>query len=156
MLSKKIADNDILWLLTEIIDSFHSETRVRKGIPLGNLTSQVFANVYMNEMDQFVKQVLKVPYYLRYADDFVIIASDKDMLQRSLVPIAEFLKNTLRFELHPSKIIFRRLDWGIDFLGYILLPRYISPRTKTKNRIFVKLKNGRKFRFCQFNHRPPP
>ena len=109
-------------------------------MPLGNLTSQVFANIYLNELDQFVKHNLKVKYYLRYADDFLTLSGYKDTLQRSLVTIGEFAKNNLNLELHSKKIIFRRLEWGIDFLGYVILPHYILPRTKTKRRIFKKLK----------------
>lgn len=149
LLKKKIKDKNILWLLSEVIESFSGEgalvsqgvpLRGYKGIPLGNLTSQIFANVYLNELDQFVKHKLKVRYYLRYADDFIFLSWDKDTLQRTIVPIGDFLKDKLRLDLHPNKIIIRRLDNGIDFLGYIVLPHYILPRTKTKKRIFRKLK----------------
>src|SRR3989344_3954373 len=67
-----ISDKDILWLLSQIIKSFHS-THVGVGLPLGNLTSQLFVNIYMNEFDQFMKHKLKAKYYIRYADDFVIL-----------------------------------------------------------------------------------
>ena len=140
LLKKKIYDEDIVWLLEQIISSFHSEQGLSKGMPLGNLTSQVFANIYLNELDQFVKHNLKVKHYIRYADDFLILSSYKGALQRSLVTIREFVKNNLILELHPNKIIFRKLEWGIDFLGYVVLPYYIVPRTKTKRRIFKKLK----------------
>ncbi len=119
------------------------------GIPLGNLTSQVFANIYLNELDQYVKHKLGIRYYLRYADDFLILSEDNESyktegrklcLSRLLVPLEKFLKTNLNLELHPKKIIFRKLNWGIDFLGYIILPHYILPRTKTKQRIFKKLK----------------
>lgn len=140
LLKQKIADPDILWLLANVIDSFHSESGERKGIPLGNLTSQVFANIYMNELDQFIKHTLRVKYYLRYADDFVTLANNKASLEKLIDSIAKFLKNSLNLEFHPNKIIFRKLEWGIDLLGYIVLPHYILPRTKTKKRIFGKLK----------------
>jgi len=142
LLKKKINDNDIIWLIEQIIYSFHSEKGEGKGMPLGNLTSQVFANIYLNELDQFVKHNLKVKYYIRYADDFLILSGYKDALQRNLVTIDEFVKNDLNLELHPNKIIFRKLEWGIGFLGYIVLPHYILPRTKTKRRIFAKLKKN--------------
>lgn len=145
LLRKKIKDKDILWLLDQIIDSFNSSgSRVRpceaKGIPLGNLTSQVFANIYLNELDQFIKHKLKVKYYLRYADDFIILANDKQSLSRLIVYIKKFVEEYLRIELHPHKVIFRKLDWGIDFLGYIVLPHHRLPRTKTKRRIFTELR----------------
>jgi len=136
-IKKKIRDNEIVWLLEQIIYSFHSEKGKGKGMPLGNLTSQVFANIYLNELDQFIKHNLKIKYYLRYADDFLILSGYKDTLQRSLVTIDGFIKNNLNLELHPNKTIFRRLKWGIDFLGYVVLPHYILPRTKTKRRIFI-------------------
>lgn len=134
LLRKKVKDENVFWLLEQVINSFC------KGIPLGNLTSQVFANIYLNELDQFVKHKLKIKYYMRYADDFILVSSYKDTLQRSIVPIAEFLRNNLKLELHPDKITFRKLEWGIDFLGYIVLPYYVLPRTKTKRRMFKKLK----------------
>ncbi|TSC86737.1 MAG: Uncharacterized protein G01um10147_818 [Microgenomates group bacterium Gr01-1014_7] len=140
LLKQKVKDPDILRLLANVIDSFHSEPGEGKGIPLGNLTSQVFANIYMNDLDQFIKHEMKIKYYLRYADDFVILSANKRALERLVVPLSEFLKDHLNLELHPDKIIFRRLDWGIDFLGYIVLPHYVLPRTKTKKRIFTKLK----------------
>lgn len=134
LLKKKINDPDILWLLKEVIDSFPS------GIPLGNLTSQVFANIYLNELDQFIKHHLKIKYFLRYADDFLILSGDKQSLQRLIVSIGDFLEGELDLKLHPQKIILRKYTWGIDFLGYIILPHYTLPRTKTKRRIFKKLK----------------
>lgn len=149
LLKKKIKDENVLWFLNEVIESFSAKStlasqglslRSCQGIPLGNLTSQIFANIYLNELDQFIKHKLKIKYYLRYADDFIFLSCYKDTLQRSIATIGEFIKEKLRLELHPKKIIFRKLEWGIDFLGYIVLPFYILPRTKTKIRIFKKLK----------------
>lgn len=140
LLEKQIKDKDILWLLTGVINSFHSEVGIEEGIPLGNLTSQIFANIYMNELDQFIKHNLKIKHYLRYSDDFLILSGYNESLSRLLVPIKKFLQRNLNLELHSKKIILRKLEWGIDFLGYIVLPHYILPRTKTKKRIFKKLK----------------
>lgn len=143
LLKRKIKDQDILWLLKQVISSFPTpgcQAKLKTGLPLGNLTSQVFANIYLNELDQFIKHKLKIKYYLRYADDFLILDKDNELLQRLVVALEEFLKEYLKLELHPQKIIFRKLSWGIDFLGYIVLPHYILPRTKTKRRIFKKLK----------------
>lgn len=140
LLEKKVVDRDIILLLSEIIGSFNSEYGKGKGIPLGNLTSQVFANIYLSELDQFVKHKLKVKYYLRYADDFLILSTNKERLFQYINPIEKFLKEKLKFELHPEKIIIRRLDWGIDFLGYAVLPYYRLLRTKTKRRIIKKIK----------------
>lgn len=134
LLKRQIKDPEILWLLKQVIDSFPL------GIPLGNLTSQVFANIYMNELDQFVKHKLKIKYYLRYADDFILLSCSND-LNQWIECIKDFLRNKLKLVLHPKKIILRKLDWGIDFLGYIVLPHYILPRAKTKRRIFKKLRD---------------
>lgn len=134
LLEKQIKDQDTLLLLKEVIESFPT------GIPLGNLTSQVFANIYLNELDQFVKHKLKIKYYLRYADDFLMMSPNKDELSCLIEPVHKFLEKELKLELHPKKIIFRKFNWGIDFLGYIILPYYILPRTKTKRRVLEKLK----------------
>lgn len=139
LLKEKIDDISILKLLEHVITSYNSENKIDSGIPLGNLTSQIFANIYLNELDQFVKHTLKIKYYIRYADDFIILDSDRDVLYKYTSISALFLKNNLNLELHPKKIILRKLDWGIDFLGYIILPYYRLPRTRTKRRILKKL-----------------
>lgn len=149
MLGKKTEDKKILVLLTKVIDSFRSDSGERRGIPLGNLTSQVFANIYLHELDKFIKQELRVKYYLRYADDFLILDARCESLENLIVPISNFLQNKLKLELHPSKIVLRKLDWGIDFLGYIVLPHYRLPRTKTKRRIFRKLREGVEYQSLQ-------
>lgn len=140
LLKEKIEEENIIWLLKQIIDSFHLDKGDEKGIPLGNLTSQIFANIYLNELDQFVKHKIKMHYYIRYADDFLFLSRDKELLHEYIDVLRQFLSNELKLELHPDKIIFRKLEWGIDFLGYVILPRYILPRTKTKRRMFKKLK----------------
>lgn len=110
------------------------------GIPIGNLTSQLFANVYMNEFDQFVKHKLKVKHYCRYTDDFVIVSDDRTYLNGLLPLIESFLENKLKLKLHPEKVSIRKYQQGADFLGYVVLPHHRLVRTKTKNRIFKKLK----------------
>ena len=79
-----IKDEDTNWLLSRIIKSFHS-TQEGKGLPLGNLTSQLLVNIYMNEFDQYVKHALKAKCYIRYADDFTILSSDKTTLLHEFV-----------------------------------------------------------------------
>ncbi len=140
LLEEKIRDKNILRLLEHVITSY--SRKENKGIPLGNLTSQIFANIYLNELDQFIKHKLKIKSYLRYADDFIVLNSKRDILYRYISILGEFLKNSLNLEFHPMKIIIRNLDWGIDSLGYVVLPYYILPRTKTKKRILKKLKNN--------------
>ncbi|MFA4819054.1 MAG: reverse transcriptase/maturase family protein [Patescibacteria group bacterium] len=133
-----IPDGDILWLLRRIIDSF-SSGQPGKGLPLGNLTSQLFCNVYMNEFDQYVKHGLKVKYYIRYADDFVVMSHDKYQLIKQQEELAKFLAGKLKLRLHEDKVIIKSLVSGVDFLGYVCLPHYRVLRTKTKRRIFGKL-----------------
>jgi len=128
--------------LEQIIYSFYSDKGEGKGIPLGNLTSQVFANIYLNELDQFVKHKLKAKYYIRYADDFLFLSKNKELLNKYVDVLKQFLSSKLKLELHPNKINIRRLDNGIDFLGHIILPHYILPRTKTKRRMLKKLKEN--------------
>jgi RNA-directed DNA polymerase len=140
LLKKRVETPLLLRLLENIIRSF--ECSPGRGMPLGNLTSQLFANVYMDPLDKFVKHKLKVKYYLRYADDFLILSNSESELMGYFVEINIFLKNSLKLKLHPNKISLRKLSQGIDFVGYIALPHYELPRHKTVNRIIKKLKTG--------------
>ncbi len=133
---KKIKEEDTLWLVEEIIRSY--KTSRGKGIPIGNLTSQLFANIYLNELDHYVKQKLRVKYYLRYADDFIILSTDQWVLENQAVFINRFLHNKLRLELHPKKTTFRKFSWGIDFLGYVALPPLPSFKSKDKKENYKK------------------
>lgn len=92
------------------------------GLPIGNLTSQFFANVYMNELDQFVKHRLKAKYYGRYVDDMVLFHEDAGVLNDWKIEIDGFLQERLRLHLHPNKIWLNRADTGIDFVGFIIKP----------------------------------
>lgn len=143
ILSKRIIDQDALWLLKEIIGSYatgYVNLLERKGLPIGNLTSQFFANIYMNEFDQFVKHTLKINSYARYTDDFVIISKDREYLRKLVSQIRGFLKNQLSLELHPRKIGIWKFHQGIDFLGCVALPHYRVLRMNTRRRIFRKVK----------------
>lgn len=136
---KRIEDEDLLWLIENILKSFSKDI----GIPIGNLTSQIFANIYLNELDKFIKQELKVKYYIRYADDFIILSRSREYLEELITQIGVFLKINLKLSLHEDKIILRKYNQGIDFLGYIVLPHYVLPRTKTIKRMFRKLEEKR-------------
>jgi retron-type reverse transcriptase len=137
---RKKLDENTKWLIEKIIKSF--EKSPNKGLPLGNVTSQLFANIYLNKFDQFIKYKLKVKYYLRYCDDFAIVSKDKKYLELLLPPIANFLKSGLDLTLHPKKVEIRKLSQGIDYLGYIILPYYRILRTNTKKRIMRKFREG--------------
>ena len=136
LLKQKIDCPETLSLLEKIIDSFHKTPG--KGLPLGNVTSQIFANIYMNSFDWYVKMVLGAKYYIRYCDDFVLVSDNKETLCNNTLHIASFLNKNLKLTLHPNKIEIRKLHQGIDFLGAVLLPYRIVTRTKTKRRIIKK------------------
>lgn len=133
LLGRKISDPGLLGLLSEIIGSF--EVKPGKGMPIGNLTSQLFANVYMDPLDKFVKHKLKARHYLRYADDFLILANSEAELMGYFVEMWHFLKEELNLELHPNKISIRKLQWGIDFVGYVARPHHAIPRSITVQRM---------------------
>lgn len=138
LIENKIKDSAAIWLVKEIIKSFSISPN--KGLPLGNITSQLFANIYLNELDQFIKHRLKVKYYIRYSDDFVILSGDKEYLEELIFKIGEFLKERLELSFHANKVIIRKYRQGIDFLGYVALSDYTALRTKTKKRMFKKIK----------------
>lgn len=134
MLREGIADERILCLLNGIIGSFHASPG--KGLPLGNLTSQLFANIYMDRLDKFVVHGFGVRRYARYADDFVIVSPHRDFLTDALDSVRRFCTGALLLDLHPQKISLRKLSWGIDFVGYVALPHHAVLRKKTVERIF--------------------
>lgn len=154
ILAKHIRDVDILWILNQVIGSFSSEyngTLCRgrdkvshTGLPLGNLTSQLLVNIYMNEFDQYMKHMLKVKQYIRYADDFVILSDNKDYLETLLPEIADFLETKLKLSLHPDKIFIKTVASGVDFLGWVHFPNHRVLRTTTKNRMMRNLKKNTK------------
>jgi retron-type reverse transcriptase len=129
-----IPDQEIIWLLSLVINSFHSKC-INRGLPLGNLTSQLFANIYLNQFDQFVKHKIKAKYYIRYADDFVILSEDRDWLKRQVYPAQTFLFNSLKMELHPDKLFLKTFSSGVDFLGWVHFPDHRVLRRATKRRI---------------------
>lgn len=141
--NKYILNNNIRWLILQIISSF-SSTQKGKGLPLGNLTSQLLVNIYMNEFDQFVKHKLKAKYYIRYADDFVFLSHDRIWLENILPEIKNFLEHKLKLQLHPDKVFIKTVASGVDFLGWIHFLDHLVIRTVTKRRIFsnIKVKNG--------------
>ncbi|OGF71885.1 hypothetical protein A2W54_03095 [Candidatus Giovannonibacteria bacterium RIFCSPHIGHO2_02_43_13] len=136
-----IPDKNILRLIEKVINSFLS-TRPGVGLPLGNLTSQLLVNIYMNEFDQFMKHKLKAKYYIRYADDFVILSDSKTSLINLIKQIREFLQESLKLKLHPKKISISTIASGVDFLGWVQFPDHRALRSSTKRRMFKKLKKN--------------
>jgi len=138
ILTKYIPDQDIFWLLNEVIESFCTKPGI--GLPLGNLTSQLLVNIYLNEFDQFVKHQLKAKHYIRYADDFILIAQDRAWLKQQVPLIKDFLWEKLRLTLHPRKISLSTIASGIDFLGWINFSHHKVIRTSTKRRLIKRIK----------------
>ena len=150
LIRKKIADPKILNLIKELIatsstgDEYdylfppdsHFRIKQPRGIPIGNLTSQVFANIYLNEADQFIKHQLRIKHYLRYMDDLVILAEDKKYLHKVKEEIIKFLYDQLYLIVNPKKVRIFPTDNGIDFLGYVIF----------KDHILLCSGNVRKFR----------
>lgn len=152
IIAKKIKNPEILWLAELVIfnnpvknfvakgntslfakiPAHKSLFRVPKdqGLPIGNLTSQFFANVYLNELDQFVKHRLKARYYLRYVDDFLLLSCEKKQLEEWRDAIGRFLEDRLMLELHPQKQILQGTEKGIDWLGYIVKPDCVLVRRR--------------------------
>jgi RNA-directed DNA polymerase len=145
ILKESIADQDILELLSKIIGSFYS-TAPGKGLPLGNLTSQLLVNIYMNKFDQYVKHRIKTKYYIRYADDFVFLSHDREELVKILSEITMFLTEKLKLSLHPDKVSIEAISSGIDFLGWVNFIDHRVLRTVTKKRMFrnIEQKEGNK------------
>lgn len=137
LLARQVYDERALKLLAIVIDSF--STAPSKGLPLGNLTSQLFANIYLNDLDQFVKMTLRAKYYIRYCDDFIILDNNKEVLINYITKIDEFLRSDLKLEFHPRKVSVGKFHQGIDFLGFICYPHFQILRTKTKQRMLRKL-----------------
>lgn len=127
---------EILFVAKKII--FRNDGK-EKGIPIGNLTSQFFANLYLNPLDHFIKENLRARYYLRYMDDFVVVSHDREYLESARERISDYLKKKLLLQLHPQKRKIYSGRSGVDFLGFFLRPRYTLLRFSTKTRMQKKL-----------------
>lgn len=149
ILNKHIADKDVVTLLENVIDSFNSGISnkglpAQAGLPLGNLTSQLLVNIYMDEFDKFVKHRLKAKYYIRYADDFVVLSQNKTELENLLLKIKVFLENELKLNLHPDKVFIKTIYSGVDFLGWVNFSNHRVLRTAMKKRMIKKLAQNQK------------
>jgi RNA-directed DNA polymerase len=163
MIAKKVKDKDVLWLTEKSIfwdctKSFILRDRkdvIKKippsksifnkgnktGLPIGNLTSQFFGNVYLNELDQFIKHTLKVRYYIRYVDDFVLLSNKKEQLINWKEEISTFLETKLKLKLHPRRKKLGATSNGINFIGYVIRQNYILVRRRVINNMKEKLKH---------------
>lgn len=136
LIRRRIADERTLRLLDVIIDS----TDGNIGIPLGNLTSQLFASIYLTELDRFVKQELRARHYIRYMDDFILLSDDKAELRRWRKDIEGFLDEKLHLHLNHKTAIFP-VSHGIDFLGYRIFPNKRLLRKRLIKRMRKTLKH---------------
>jgi len=147
IVKRKICDKQTIWLIKQILDnvSVNQEEgttgfeRIR-GMPLGNLTSQFFANVYLNELDYFVKHTLRAKYYIRYVDDFVILHKSNIQLKIWKLRIDRFLKEKLKLELHPDKSKIIPLSRGVDFVGFRNFYHFKLLRKRNIRKISYRLK----------------
>jgi len=136
IIERKIKCKKTLNLIKLILNNFEKN----KGMPLGNLTSQFFANVYLNELDQFVKHELRAKYYIRYVDDFVILHKSKQQLTLWKEEINLFLREKLKLEIHPNKSKIISLSNGADFVGFKLFYGFKSVRKRNVRSFKRKLK----------------
>jgi len=161
IIENKIKNNDIIWLIRKIVLNNPAKEAIKagdlslfnkipkekslfygndiRGLPIGNLTSQLFANVYLNELDQFVKHILKMKFYIRYVDDFIILDTSEKKLENYIKRINGFVKNNLFLQLHPIKTFIKKAEAGIDFLGYVIRSDYILVKKRVINNFNKKI-----------------
>lgn len=158
LLRRKIKCKDTLWLIDTIIDSSNEQEPIiehfpgdnlltplerRRGLPIGNLTSQFFANIYLNNFDHFVKEQLKAPKYLRYVDDFALFADDRDFLTEARLAIEDYLSG-IRLKIHPIKSQLYETRLGANFVGFRVFPDHIRVRSENLQRARRRLKRLKK------------
>ncbi len=132
IIEQKIKDPKLIRLIAKILANASPEG---KGLPIGNLTSQFFANVYLNVFDHFVKETLKCNGYLRYMDDFLLFDNDKDVLKQHLNEIKKYLSETLTLQLKPTATIINQQSNGLSYLGMRIFPAIIRVRNINLRRI---------------------
>ena len=135
ILNRKIQDSKLLWLLKEIIYSNEG----KKGLAIGNYTSQMFANIYLNEVDQFIKNKLHCKYYFRYLDDSICMFKTKEEAKLTLIKIKEFLNENLELELNEKTQIFKSKQ-GVNFCGYKINEYRLKIRDRGKRKLKKKVK----------------
>lgn len=157
----KIKCSGTLWLIEAIIDNSNpqepvedyfigdnllSPTERRKGLPIGNLTSQFFCNLYLNDFDHFIKEKLRCKKYLRYVDDFSLFGNDKEFLDNAKIAIEDYL-TTLRLKIHPVKSQLFETHYGASFVGFRVFPEQVRVRNDNLRR------SRHRLREMQYNYR---
>ncbi len=127
-------DHKLLHLFYSIIDSYHTTSGA--GIPIGNLTSQYFANFYLSDLDHHIKEVLRIPIYIRYMDDMLLFADSLSELKDNVSKVEDYLRQNLFLNLKPPQIV--NVNRGVSFLGYTLLPHRILLNRRSKERFIKK------------------
>jgi RNA-directed DNA polymerase len=149
---RKIKNEKILRLIKKVVESYRirqierereSKIAPLKGMPIGNLTSQILANIYLNELDRFVKHMIKPQAYLRYGDDFIIITKNLNELKRIRNKAIEFINKKLQLEINAKNDIIIKVKWGLKFLGVWIYPggRKLNKRNKKRIRTRLEHKN---------------
>jgi RNA-directed DNA polymerase len=138
LIKEKIKCEKTLLIIREIIQSYIF-SELGKGIPLGNITSQIFANIYLNVLDNYVKKELKCRFYVRYNDDFVIISESNRELEKIRGKIISFVRDRLLLQIPLEKTSLRKINWGVDFLGFTILPKAVLLRDKTKAKLYANI-----------------
>jgi len=137
----KIVDkNDVLEKIPKHKSLFSASKN--KGLPIGNLSSQFFANLYLNELDHYIKRKLKCHYYIRYMDDLILLSGNKKQLMNWMVLIEKFLAEHLDLSLHPTKQTIAPISNGINFVGYVVRPNYILVRKRVIGNLKHKIFNN--------------
>ena len=140
LVKRKIKDKKVLVLTEKILDSSSDyDEKNSVGLPIGNYTSQIFANMYLNELDKYIKETLKVKWYYRYMDDMVLLLPNKEIARKYLSYISSFLKEKLYLSLNSKTQIFK-LSQGINFCGYKINVKGMRLRNKGKKKFVKKLK----------------
>ncbi|MFA4960392.1 MAG: reverse transcriptase/maturase family protein [Candidatus Pacearchaeota archaeon] len=142
ILDEKIKDEKFINLIKKIL--VNGEINNGIGMPLGNLTSQFLANVYLNKLDYFAKHTLKAKYYIRYVDDFILFHKNKIQLEIWKIRINNFLKQDLKLELHQDKSKVKPLSKGIDFVGFRNFFYFKLLRKRNYKKIISKIKKYEK------------
>jgi len=138
IIGKRIKDEQIISLITTILQNHKTKTQ-GIGMPLGNLTSQFFANIYLAELDNFVKHGLKAKHYVRYVDDFVILDKSSTRLEEWKSKIDSFLKSSLQLSLHPDKTRIIRISAGVPLVGFRIFPSHKLLKKSNIRRFKIKL-----------------
>ena len=140
IVSEQVRDKEVLWLIKVILKTSEQSTGViGKGIPIGNLTSQFFANVYLDKLDRYVLEELSLPYYIRYMDDFVVFDNDKEKLKEVRDKLIEFAHCELCLKTKERAVFIQKRENGIGFLGYRVFRGLIRIKNKNVHRMKRKI-----------------